>query len=349
MSANPIYHLKDSYFFEVPKGMWRRDWKTLEEVPSEYRAWNPEVHDVREFNEGLSGKIIIPQPFGTLESLYTAKSGFCISKYMILELVVAAVMLLMFSWLAKRIASGAPAKGRFANMLEAMLLFVRDQIARPAIDDPHAHDHADDHGHGHGHDHGHGHAAAHHAHAAPAHAGDAYVPFLWTLFFFILGCNLLGLVPWAGSPTAHIMVTLALAITTFLVGIFGGFRSLGPIGYLKNYIPAIDMPGYLFPLKILIQALLFVIEIISLLIKHLILAIRLLANMVAGHLVLLGIMGLIPLAAGLSFGTWSTVTGISVVGSTLFSVLELFVAFLQAYLFTFLSALFIGSSVHSHH
>ena len=91
------------------------------------------------------------------------------------------------------------------------------------------------------------------------------------------------------------------------------------------------------------------IEIISLLIKHLILAIRLLANMVAGHLVLLGIMGLIPLAAGLSFGTWSTVTGISVVGSTLFSVLELFVAFLQAYLFTFLSALFIGSSVHSHH
>jgi len=343
MSSNPIYHLKDAYYFEVPKGLWRRDWKTIDEVPAAFRAWNPEITDVHAFNDGLSGKIVIPQPFGELGGLYAAKSGFCVSKYMILELVVGAAMLLMFGWLAKRIASGAPAKGRFANLLEAMLLFVRDQIARPAIDDPHAHDHADDHGHGHGHGHG------HHAHAAPKHAGDAYVPFLWTLFFFILGCNLLGLVPWAGSPTAHIMVTLALAATTFLAGILGGFKSLGPLGYLKNYIPAIDMPGYLLPLKYLIQALLFVIEIVSLLIKHLILAIRLLANMVAGHLVLLGIMGLIPAAAALSFGTWSTVTGISVVGSTLFSVLELFVAFLQAYLFTFLSALFIGSSVHSHH
>lgn len=348
MSANPIYHLKDAYFFEVPKGLWKRDWKTLADVPAEYRAWNPEVTDVAEFNDGLSGKIIIPQPFGTLDGLYVAKSGFCISKYMILEVVVGLGMVLMFSWLARRVASGAPAKGRFANLLEAMLLFIRDQIARPAIDDPHAHDHADDHGHGDGHDHG-GHSGAHHAHAAARHDGDAYVPFLWTLFFFILGCNLLGMVPWAGSPTAHFMVTLTLAATTFFAGLFGGFTSLGVAGYLKNYVPSIEMPGYLFPLKIVIQVLLFAIEIVSLGIKHLILAIRLLANMVAGHLVLLGILGLIPAAAALSFGTWSTVTGISVVGSTLFSVLELFVAFLQAYLFTFLSALFIGSSVHSHH
>ena len=336
MTHNPIYHLKDAYFFEVPKALWRRDWKSLDEVPRFLSEAHPEVHDVREFNEALSGKILIPQPFGTLDSLYSAKSGFCISKYMILEVVVGLGMFLMFSWLAKRIASGAPAKGRFANLLEAMLLFIRDQIARPAIDDKHAHD---DHGHG---DHGHGHGHV-------EHDGDKYVPYLWTLFFFILGCNLLGLVPWAGSPTAHFMVTLSLAGATFLAGLLGGFKSLGPVGYFKNLIPPIDMPAYLFPLKILIGLGLFAIELFGLCIKHLILGVRLLANMVAGHLVLLGIMGLIPLAAGYSLGMWSTVTAISVVGSTLFSVLELFVAFLQAYLFTFLSALFIGSSVHAHH
>jgi F-type H+-transporting ATPase subunit a len=76
--------------------------------------------------------------------------------------------------------------------------------------------------------------------------------------------------------------------------------------------------------------------------------VRLLANMVAGHLVLLGIMGLISTAATYSMGMWATVTGISVVSCTLFSILELFVAFLQAYIFTFLSALFIGASVHQH-
>jgi F-type H+-transporting ATPase subunit a len=70
--------------------------------------------------------------------------------------------------------------------------------------------------------------------------------------------------------------------------------------------------------------------------------------MVAGHLVLLGIMGMISAAASYSFGMWATVTGISVVSSTLFSVLELFVAFLQAYIFTTLSALFIGASVQQH-
>ena len=341
MTHNPIYHLKDAYFFEVPKALWRRDWQSLDEVPRFLTEAHPEVHDVREFNEALSGKILIPQPFGTLDSLYSAKSGFCISKYMILEVVVGLGMFLMFSWLAKRIASGAPAKGRFANLLEAMLLFLRDQIARPAIDDKHAHHDQGhgDHGHGdHGHDHGH-----------VEHDGDKYVPYLWTLFFFILGCNLLGLVPWAGSPTAHFMVTLSLAGATFLAGLLGGFKSLGPVGYFKNLIPPIDMPAYLFPLKILIGLGLFAIELFGLCIKHLILGVRLLANMVAGHLVLLGIMGLIPLAAGYSLGMWSTVTAISVVGSTLFSVLELFVAFLQAYLFTFLSALFIGSSVHAHH
>ncbi|NBT13909.1 MAG: ATP synthase F0 subunit A [Planctomycetia bacterium] len=358
---NPIYHLKDSYFFEVPKVLWRQNWKSLEDVPAFLRA--PFEHDpatmpsVEQFNAALDGKVLIPQPFGTLDSLYEKKSGFCISKYMLLELVVAGVLLLLFSRLAKRLQSGEPAKGGFANLFEAMILFVRDQIARPAIDShdhDHDHDAHDDHAEhgGHGHD--------RHEHGGPmlagagggavevhreVHEGDRFVPLLLTLFFFVLGCNLLGMVPWAGSPTASFSVTLALAGITLLTVVVAGMMKFGFIGFFVNQVPSMDLP---LPLAILLKPMIFAIEILGLCIKHLILAVRLLANMVAGHLVLLGIMGLISAAASYSMGLWATVTGISVVSSTLFSVLELFVAFLQAYIFTFLSALFIGASVHQH-
>jgi F-type H+-transporting ATPase subunit a len=359
---NPIYHLKDAYYFEVPKPLWRQDWKTLDDVPAFLKA--PYEHDgasmprVEDFNAALDGKILIPQPFGTLDSLYEKKSGFCISKYMLLELLIAAVLLLLFSRLAKRLQSGEPAKGAFANLFEAMILFVRDQIARPAIDshDHHEHhDHHDDHGH---HDH---HAEhGHEPHGTPAlagaggpavevhrevHDGDRFVPLLLTLFFFVLGCNLLGMVPWAGSPTASFSVTLALAGVTMLTVVVAGMLKFGFFGFFKNQVPSMDLP---LPLAILLKPMIFAIEMLGLCIKHLILAVRLLANMVAGHLVLLGIMGLISAAATYSMGLWATVTGISVVSCTLFSILELFVAFLQAYIFTFLSALFIGAAVHQH-
>jgi F-type H+-transporting ATPase subunit a len=336
---NPIYHLKDSYFFEVPKALWRQNWQTLDDVPQFLRAGRPDITDVAEFNAAMDGKILIPQPFAELDSLFSVKSGFGISKYMILELVVAAIMAFLFTRLAAKLRSGAPPKGRLTNMLEAMVLFVRDQIARPAIDshDHHDEEHAHDDGHG-----SHGHAAAH---AHPAHEGDRFVPLLLTLFFFVLGCNLLGMVPWAGSPTASFSVTLALAGVTMLTVIVAGMAKFGFLGFFANQVPSMDLP---LPLAILLKPMIFAIEMLGLCIKHLILAVRLLANMVAGHLVLLGIMGLISAAASYSMGMWATVTGISVVSCTLFSILELFVAFLQAYIFTFLSALFIGAAVHQH-
>jgi len=352
---NPIYHLKDAYYFEVPKPLWRQNWRTLDDVPAFLKA--PYEHEpasmpsVEQFNAALDGKILIPQPFGTLDSLYEKKSGFCISKYMLLELLLAGVLLLLFSRLAKRLASGEPAKGAFANLFEAMILFVRDQIARPAIDShDHGHGEHDDH---HAHDHGHAHGEAALAGAGgPAvtvhrevHDGDRFVPLLLTLFFFVLGCNLLGMLPWAGSPTASFSVTLALAGVTFLTVVVAGMLKFGFFGFFKNQVPSMDLP---LPLAILLKPMIFAIEMLGLCIKHLILAVRLLANMVAGHLVLLGIMGLISAAATYSMGLWATVTGISVVSSTLFSILELFVAFLQAYIFTFLSALFIGAAVHQH-
>lgn len=362
---NPIYHLKDAYYFEVPKALWRQNWQTLDDVPAFLKA--PFEHDgasmpsVEQFNAALHGKILIPQPFGTLDSLYEKKSGFCISKYMLLELLIASILLLVFSRLAKRLQSGEPAKGAFANLFEAMILFVRDQIARPAIDSHDHHDHHDhDAEHGHG---GHGHADqahGHGSHGTPAlagvggpavevhrevHDGDRFVPLLLTLFFFVLGCNLLGMVPWAGSPTASFSVTLALAGVTFLTVVVAGMLKFGFLGFFGNQVPSMDLP---LPLAILLKPMIFAIEMLGLCIKHLILAVRLLANMVAGHLVLLGIMGLISAAATYSMGLWATVTGISVVSCTLFSILELFVAFLQAYIFTFLSALFIGAAVHQH-
>ena len=355
MSAhNPIYHLKDAYYFEVPKALWRQNWQTLEEVPQFLRDGRPDITDVAEFKAAMDGKVLIPQPFGTLDSLYEKKTGFCISKYMILEVALALFLLLLFTRLAGRLRGGSPPEGRITNLFEAMILFVRDQIARPAIDS-HDHDHGHE-GHGHeaapgrdGHGDAHGHAVAP-AHAAvhavrEHHDGDRFVPLLLTLFFFVLGCNLLGMVPWAGSPTASFSVTLALAGVTFATVVVAGMRQFGFLGFFGNQVPSMDLP---LPLAIVLKPMIFAIEMLGLFIKHLILAVRLLANMVAGHLVLLGIMGMITAAASYSMGMWATVTGISVVSCTLFSVLELFVAFLQAYIFTFLSALFIGASVHQH-
>ena len=166
---NPIYHLKDAYFFEVPKALWSRSWQTHRRgarVPSRpYERDHLPMPSVAEFNEAMAGKILIPQPFGTLDSLYEKKSGFCISKYMLLELLLAGILLLLFSRLAKRLRSGEPPKGAFANLFESMILFVRDQIARPAID---SHDHGhDDHGDAH-----HGHESHDgHGHGTPALAG----------------------------------------------------------------------------------------------------------------------------------------------------------------------------------
>lgn len=322
------------------------------------------------YNYNLSGKILIPQPFGELRNLYQAESGFAISKFMVVEVVVGLIVLVAFSWVARRISTGQAPKGRLWNLLETFLVFIRDQIAAPAIGGDH-HD-EDDHSHSHDAD---GTKLAVGSHAVHANAGDElnhhhhgqkhgksheeitdeqrFTPVLWTIFFFVLGCNLFGIAPWAGSPTASFNVTLALAGVTFASVVLGGMRKFGFLGFFANQIPSMDLP---LVLAIFLKPMIFAIEIAGLLIKHAVLAIRLLANMVAGHLVILGIMGLaFGVHAAMSFsapGTpswqWPVVGIIAIVGSTLFFILELFVAFLQAYVFTFLSALFIGAAVHKH-
>ena len=195
-------------------------------------------------------------------------------------------------------------------MLEVMLLFMRDQVARPCIG---------------------------------KHDADRFMPFLWTMFFFVLGCNLFGMIPWMGSPTGALATTGMLALITFGVVVGSGMVKLGAVGFWKAQVPSMDLP---FVIAILLVPLIFVIEIAGLFIKHGVLAVRLLANMMAGHVVLAVLVGFIGATYGMA--AWWGVMPLSVIGATALSLLELFVAFLQAYIFTFLSALFIGMAVHPH-
>ncbi len=348
--------------------------------------WDITKEDVKAkfdaYNFHLSGKLLIPQPFGELRNLHeaegtiinqttrgmnTADFGFCISRFMLIEIAVGVVLWLLFSWLAGRLMKGGPPRGKRWNFLETFVVFIRDQIARPALDshhdDEHGHGEHGPGGHGHGEpahaaephaDHAHGHTHGHAKHAPALTPSQRYTPLLCTIFFFILGMNLAGMLPWVGSPTGTWAVTLALAIVTFAAGMIGGVRQFGWAGYFLNQIPSMDLSPLL---SLFLKPMIFVIELLGLVIKHLVLSVRLLANMLAGHMVLLAIMGLaFSATAALTFvgddgaisPMWWVAAISSVVGCTLLSMLELFVAFLQAYVFTLLSALFIGAAIHKH-
>jgi F-type H+-transporting ATPase subunit a len=316
--ADPVLHIKDGYFFEVPKSLWPHDYQSWDEVPEFIREDHPHA-TLEQISHEMSGKVLIPQPFGELDNLYEMKSGFGISRFMIIELLIAGILCAIFIPLARKYQTqGDRPRGRSWNLFESFLIYLRNDVVRPAI----AHD-------------------QHHFHEA-----DRFLPLLWTMFFFILFCNLAGLVPWMGSPTGSFGVTTAMALVTFATVILAGMIRLGPIGFWKNQVPSMDLP---LALAIILKPPIFIIEVVGMLIRHLVLAIRLLANMAAGHLVILGIMGLITAAAVASENaTYWVVVVIAVVGSTLLRCLELLVAFLQAYIFTFLSALFIGMATHHH-
>ena len=283
-----------------------------------------EFHFPRFVAPASDGHVPIPQPFELAEPIVEVHTGnelidntiqpldLKFTKFMLLEAVVAIAICVFFVLLAKSLRGGSTAKGKFWNLLEVFLLFIRDEVARPCI------------GH-------------HHA--------DRFVPFLWTMFLFVLGCNLMGMVPWMGSPTGALAVTAALAFITFAVVVGSGMSELGVVGFWKAQVPHMDLPG---PMAVVLKPLIFVIEILGLFIKHCVLAVRLLANMMAGHVVLAVIMAFIGASAAAGAAIWGGVTLASVLGATALSMLELFVAFLQAYIFTFLSALFIGAAVHPH-
>ena len=172
------------------------------------------------------------------------------------------------------------------------------------------------------------------------HKGAAYMGYFSSLFFFILTLNLLGLVPYVATATGNLAVTAGLALTTFALVNFAGIREQGIFGYFGHIVPK-GVPGWLYPL-------LFPIELIGLVTKTFALCIRLFANMIAGHIVILAFISFIFI-----FGSLSAIVGFGVapisVGLVLFTLmLELFVAFLQAYVFVFLTAIFTGAAMHPH-
>ncbi len=163
--------------------------------------------------------------------------------------------------------------------------------------------------------------------------GRQYFPFVFTLFVFILFCNLLGLLPGAFTVTSHIIITLALALVVFLSATAIGFARNG-LGYLKLFAPA-GVPVVLLPLVVLI-------EIISYFIRPFSLSIRLFANMMAGHMMLKVIAGFVVLL-GVTAGWLPLAAMVALFG------LELLVACLQAYVFALLTCLYFNDALHVDH
>lgn len=221
----------------------------------------------------------------------------------VVMLWIAALLCILFTTLALRAHNRRTREGKapsgFGNGLEALVLWLRNEVVLPNV-------------------------GSH---------GNGFVPYLLTLFFFILFANLLGLVPYGATATGNISVTATLAIVTFIVIEIAGMRAQG-----KGYINTIvfwphDMS---LPMKLFISPILTPIEIFGKFTKPIALAIRLFANMTAGHVVLLALISLI-----FTFGSWLLVP-VPILLALGISLLELFVAFLQAFIFTLLSSVFIG-------
>lgn len=329
-----FHHVRDYGYFEVPKFLpSAHPYESVEDVPwYQLKALHLDDPTLEQVNEAIEGKVFIPQPFAG-----TARDpGFLISKFMVLQLVVVLLCVVIFRGLAKRVSSGQPAKGRFWNFWEALALFIRDEVVRPTIGD-HSHDHQGDHDHG-GHD-GHAHGGGY------LHPADKYLPFVWSCFFYVLLCNLLGAIPFLGSATAEINVTGALAVTALCATFVFGVQAMSIKGFFGNLVPETGVPG---AGGMALGGMMFVIELVGLFVKHGVLAVRLFANIMGGHTVLGVILGFIAVAAHKSNVIYGVVVPASIFGQVFIGFLELFVAFLQAYVFAFLATIFIAGAVHKH-
>lgn len=171
--------------------------------------------------------------------------------------------------------------------------------------------------------------------------GRKFLPFFLYVFFFIAASNLIGIFPKGMTSTSNVFVTAGLAAITLVAVPVCGMVAQGPLAYWKNLVPH-GVPAWLWPL-------LFLVEAIGLLTRPFALTVRLFANMIAGHLVLLAFLGLLFFAgAGLGAAAW----GIAplVVGFSVFIlIIESFIALLQAYIFTLLSIVFVGAAMHPEH
>lgn len=222
---------------------------------------------------------------------------FNITKHILMMWISAGLLVTSLPLLARSwpvVPTGA------RNFLEIFVIFIRDQIVLPNTGEE----------------------------------GRKYLPYFFSLFFFILLTNLLGMVPGGSTATGNISVCATLALCTFVLINLAGIREHGFVHHMKNFIPH-GLPAWLIPLM-------FPLELVGLLTKSFALTIRLFANMIAGHIVILAFLSLIFL-----FGSIFIVPA-SVGAAAALGMLEVFVAFLQAYIFTLLSSIFVGASLHPH-
>ncbi|MGE5680838.1 MAG: F0F1 ATP synthase subunit A [Bacillota bacterium] len=242
------------------------------------------------------------EPFGKipLPQIHMFGMDLSITRHVVFMWLALVLLVLIFSKAAKSYRQSRIPKG-MSNLMELMVVFVRDDIARPTI------------GKGH----------------------EKFLPYLLTVFFFILTGNFIGLFPYSATFPSNISVTATLATISFIVIQAGGIMKNGLFGYFKGLIPH-GVPLWLLPVM-------FVVEILGLFTRPFALAIRLFANMTAGHIVILALLGLIFILKT------AFVAPVSIAFALFIYLLEILVALIQAYIFTMLSSLFIGMAVHQEH
>jgi F-type H+-transporting ATPase subunit a len=213
--------------------------------------------------------------------------------------ICTGLLLLFFGRLYLKSHTVAP--HGLTNLLEVFVLFVRDEISVANLGEK---------------------------------DGRAMAPMFCSMFFFILGLNLMGLIPIFATATGNINVTFALALGTLTLMFYAGISRNGVGGFIKSFVP----PGVPAPVLVLLVPL----EFMGMFVKAFALMVRLFANMFAGHVVLFSIIGLVVM-----YGAFASPPAIFMAAAIY--CLELFIAFLQAYIFTFLSAIFIGQIMHPEH
>ncbi len=221
-------------------------------------------------------------------------------------IAVTVLLWIMFSVAGHYKRNGNKAPKGFANMIESLIIFIRDEVAKPSIGKKY----------------------------------EKFMPFLLTIFFFILINNIFGLIPFfpgGANVTGNIAVTLVLAVFTFVITSINGNKSYWGHIFLPPGVPKV------------LWILLIPIEIIGMLNKPIVLMIRLFANITAGHIIILGFFSLIFIFGAMNQYLGLGVSVLSVAFTIFMNFLELLVAFLQAYVFTLLSSLYFGSAVEEHH
>jgi len=236
---------------------------------------------------------------------------FSITKNVLALFVSIAILLILFISLAKQYRKRPlEAPQNIQSWLEPVILFIRDDIAKPAIGEQ---------------------------------KYQKFMPFLLTVFFFIFVNNLLGLIPifpGGANVTGNIAITMVLALFTFVITIINA-----NLAYWKHIVNAPGVPWWI---KIPIP-LMPVVELVGMFTKPFVLMVRLFANISAGHIIVLGFFSLIFIFGNMSIGAGYGISVVSVGFAVFMSLLELLVAFIQAYVFTLLSAIYFGLATEEHH